>query len=103
MTVRELSELQARGEGPFLLDVRQPEEYAAANIGGELIPLGDLPSRLDELADRRDEVLVVHCRTGSRSARAVEFLRANGFANAVNLRGGIRAWAAEIDPELRVV
>jgi adenylyltransferase/sulfurtransferase len=101
ITVQDLHDMRERGEAPFVLDVRQPQEFAAANINGALIPLGELPNRLAELeAHRDDPVLVVHCRSGSRSARAVEYLRQQGFTNAVNLRGGIHAWSDQIDPTL---
>lgn len=101
ITVTDLKARIDAGERPFVLDVRQPDEYDAANIGGALIPLGELPDRLGEIeAHRGDAVLVVHCRSGSRSARAVEMLRAHGFENAVNLQGGIHAWSDLIDPSL---
>ncbi len=86
---------------PFLLDVRQPEEYDQANLDGALIPLGELTDRIDEIEPhRRDAQIVVHCRSGARSAKAVELLHAHGFTNAVNLQGGILGWAKEIDPSL---
>jgi molybdopterin/thiamine biosynthesis adenylyltransferase/rhodanese-related sulfurtransferase len=101
ITVAELHAMRERGEAPFVLDVRSPEEFAGANINGALIPLGELPERLGELEGHRDDaVLVVHCRAGGRSAKAVEFLRSQGFTNAVNLRGGIHAWSDEVDPTL---
>ena len=98
-----VQDLKARLDGedpPFVLDVREPDEYEAANLGGALIPLGQLPDRLDEIRDHQHDEVVVHCRSGGRSARAVELLRANGFDNAVNLKGGIHAWSDEIDPSL---
>ncbi len=101
MTVQDLKALRDAGENPFLLDVREPGEYNAANIEGALIPLGELPDRIGELeAHREDDVLIVHCRSGARSARAVEFLQSQGFNNAVNLAGGIHAWSDAIDPSL---
>ncbi len=101
MTVQDLKALRDAGENPFVLDVREPGEYEAANIEGALIPLGELPDRLGEIEDHRDDdVLVVHCRSGARSARAVEFLQSQGFTNAVNLAGGIHAWSDAIDPSL---
>ena len=101
MTVSDLKALRDAGNGPFVLDVREPDEYAAANIGGVLIPLGELPARLAELdAHRDDDVIVVHCRSGARSAQAVEALHGAGFTNAVNLKGGIHAWSDEIDSSL---
>ena len=73
-----------------LLDVREPKEYEADHLGGTLVPLGELAERLEELEGWRGERVVVHCRSGARSARAVELLRREGF-DAVNLRGGLLA------------
>jgi adenylyltransferase/sulfurtransferase len=96
------SELQARldaGTAPVILDVREPFEAAICSLpGAVLIPLGELTRRLDEL-DRSAEI-VVHCKSGGRSARAVAILREHGFARAVNLTGGILKWINEIDPAL---
>ena len=83
----------------FVLDVREPHEYKAGNIGGHLIPLNDLPRRIGELDPNKE--MVVHCRSGVRSTKAVEFLRANGFSKAKNLIGGILAWAEKVDPQLK--
>lgn len=83
----------------FVLDVREPDEYKAGNIGGHLIPLNDLPRRLGELNPDRETV--VHCRSGVRSAKAAEFLRAQGFRDVKNLVGGILAWAEKVDPSLK--
>jgi rhodanese-related sulfurtransferase len=77
---------------PYVLDVRQPEEYAAGHIAGaRLIPLGELQGRADELP--RDREIVVVCASGSRSASATRLLASLGY-NAVNLNGGMGAWAA---------
>lgn len=100
ITVRDLKDRLDRGERPFILDVRRDDEYAIANLGGHLIPLDELPERLEELAPYRDQPIVVHCRTGGRSARAVELLRQHGFEGAVNLKGGTHAWSDEIDPSM---
>ena len=86
------------GEDIFVLDVREPHEYQICNIKGHLIPLGDLPKRVHELDSSRE--IVVHCRSGGRSAKAVDFLRHSGFKRASNLAGGILAWATKIDPSL---
>lgn len=85
---------------PLVLDVREPAEYKQANIGGHLIPLGELPRRLGELDKNRE--IVVHCLMGGRSAQAAELLAASGFKHVHNLAGGIRAWAAKVDPTLKV-
>ncbi len=98
MHVEDLKQRLEKNTAPFILDVRDPHEYALCNIGGYLIPLNDLPNRLDEL-DRNREI-VVHCRSGVRSAQAAEFLMANGFSMVKNLAGGILAWAEKIDPSI---
>jgi rhodanese-related sulfurtransferase len=100
MTVKELKALMDEGKTPFLLDVRRPEEYGIANLDGTLIPLHELEFRLDELASRRQEPIVVYCRSGARSGTAVQFLRAHGFDKALNLKGGVLAWSHEIDPSM---
>lgn len=82
----------------FILDVREPHEYQICNLGGYLIPLGDLPKRIHELDSARE--IVVHCRSGARSAKAVEFLRQAGFRNSSNLAGGILAWSDRVDPSV---
>src|ERR1700677_2872036 len=85
------------GKDYFLLDVREPHEYKIAEIGGYLIPLGDLPKRGGEL-DRSREV-VAHCKMGGRSQKAAEFLQQAGF-KVKNLAGGIQAWSEQIDPRV---
>ena len=98
LSVHDFKALRDSETPPFVLDVRQPNEYEAANIGGALIPLSELPDRIGELDSHRDDdVLVVHCRSGARSAQAVGLLQAAGFTNATNLTGGIHAWSDEID------
>ena len=88
--------LDAR-EPMILLDVREPHEYEIARIdSARLLPLGELPTRMDEL--ERETTIVVHCHSGVRSAHAVQLLRAAGFARALNLAGGIDAWSVEVDP-----
>jgi molybdopterin/thiamine biosynthesis adenylyltransferase/rhodanese-related sulfurtransferase/molybdopterin converting factor small subunit len=85
-------------EEVFILDVREPHEYRICNLGGHLIPLNDLPKRVHELDSSRD--IVVHCRSGGRSAKAVEFLRQAGFRKVRNLAGGILAWSERVDPNV---
>ncbi len=86
-------------DGLFLLDVREPEEFQICRIpGSTLIPLGELPGRLVELEGRSD--MVVHCKSGVRSAKAVKLLREAGFKKAKNLRGGILRWIDVVDPSL---
>ena len=86
------------GENIYILDVREPHEYQICNIHGHLIPLGDLPKRVHELDSSLE--IVVHCKSGARSAKAVDFLRQSGFKRVTNLTGGILAWADRIDSSL---
>ena len=94
ITVQELRERLEKGEKLNLIDVREPNEYADDNIGATLIPLGELPYRADELDGLQDEEVIVHCRSGARSARAQQFLEENGFTNVRNLIGGMLAYRA---------
>lgn len=100
ITVQELKALMDADQTPFILDVREEREYAVANLSGTLIPLQQLPHRLDELDAHKDELIVVHCRSGARSAQAVMYMRSFGFEQAKNLRGGVLAWSREIDPSM---
>jgi molybdopterin/thiamine biosynthesis adenylyltransferase/rhodanese-related sulfurtransferase len=98
ITPRELKSRLDRGDDLFILDVREPHEYQICNIKGHLIPLGDLSRRVSELDSSRE--IVAHCRSGKRSADAVEFLRKAGFRKIWNLKGGILAWSDEVDPAM---
>jgi adenylyltransferase/sulfurtransferase len=98
ISVEELKKKLDAKEELFILDVREPHEYQICNINGHLIPLNDLPKRYQELDPNKE--MVVHCRSGARSARAVTFLRQAGFTKAKNLAGGILAWADRIDPKV---
>jgi adenylyltransferase/sulfurtransferase len=98
MQVEELKKRVDKGENLFVLDVREPHEYQICNIGGHLIPLGELPKRVNELDSSQE--IVAHCRSGVRSAKAVDFLRQAGFKKVHNLAGGILAWADRIDPKM---
>ena len=95
ITPRELKARLNRGEDLFILDVREPHEYQICNLRGHLIPLGELPRRVHELDSSRE--IVAHCRSGKRSAEAVDFLRKAGFRKILNLKGGILAWSDEVD------
>ena len=95
---RELKARLDRGDDLFILDVREPHEYQICSLGGHLIPLGDLSRRASEMDSSRE--IVAHCRTGKRSAEAVEFLRKAGFRKVLNLKGGILAWSDEVDPSI---
>jgi sulfur-carrier protein adenylyltransferase/sulfurtransferase len=82
----------------FILDVREPHEYQICHLNGYLIPVGDLPKRVNELDSSRE--IITHCKMGGRSAKAVNFLRRSGFKKVYNLTGGITAWAEKIDPKM---
>ena len=98
-TVEQLKARVDSQDGVFILDVREPQEYQICAIpGSTLIPLGELPSRLHELEGRGE--MIVHCKSGARSAKAVKLLRDAGFAHAKNLRGGILRWIDAVDPSL---
>ena len=99
MPVKELKRRRDAGENVFVLDVREPFEYQIAQIGGKLIPLGELPQRVGELNPEQE--IVVQCKGGGRSQKAAEFLAKNGFKKLHNLAGGITAWSNEIDPTVR--
>ena len=98
ITVEELKRRRDAGDDLFVLDVREPHEYQICNLGGYLIPLNDLPKRINELDSSRE--IVAHCRSGMRSAKACEFLRQAGFTKVKNLTGGILAWADKVDPTM---
>ena len=95
ITVQQLKERLDAGEKLNLFDVREPNEYEADNIGATLIPLGDVPYRLDELDGFQDEEVIVHCRSGSRSGMAQKILEENGFNNVRNVIGGMLAYRAQ--------
>lgn len=83
-------------QGALLLDVREPEEYAAIHApNARLIPLGELESRLSEIAEYKDKPIAVMCRSGRRSAKAVSFLKDAGYTQVSNIKGGIMAWEGQ--------
>jgi adenylyltransferase/sulfurtransferase len=97
ISVQDLKQRRDDGDAPFLLDVRKPHEADIADIGADqLIPLDELEDRLDEMDAEPGSEVVVHCRSGGRSAKATEFLRKKGF-DAKNLAGGTLAWSDEVD------
>ncbi|MCS7014413.1 MAG: molybdopterin-synthase adenylyltransferase MoeB [Chloroherpetonaceae bacterium] len=101
ITVFELKARLDAGERPFLLDVRNPNEWDIVRLHtATLIPLPELPNRLHELAGKEDTEILVYCKMGGRSAQACEILRKNGFKKVRNVVGGITAWAKEIDPSM---
>jgi sulfur-carrier protein adenylyltransferase/sulfurtransferase len=98
ISVTDFKSKQDAGEDIYLLDVREPHEFQIANLGGHLIPLGDLPNRVGELDSSRE--IVVHCKMGGRSQKAAEFLQGAGFRKIRNLAGGIQAWSELVDPRV---
>lgn len=99
ISVHELKDMLDQHEDFLLIDVREPFEAEEASINGVLIPLGELESRVNEIP--KDKKVIVHCRSGARSANAIKFLeQRHGFNNLYNLSGGILAWASEINPSM---
>lgn len=92
ITVEELKELLEGNTPIHLIDVRNPDEYEEDNLGGTLIPLGDLPDSLDQLEALKGQDIYIHCRSGARSARAKQILISEGFDKVHNVTGGIMAY-----------
>lgn len=88
ITSIELKSRLDQGENILIIDVREPYEFEEYNLGGKLIPLGTLPEQIDELEDYKNSEIVVHCRSGMRSASAKAFLEQQGFTQVRNLLGG---------------
>jgi adenylyltransferase/sulfurtransferase len=102
LAAADVDAMRSRGEDFLLLDVREPDEWQAARIeGARLLPLGELPAKVGEIADWKERRIVVHCRSGARSARACRLLQEHGFADVSNLTGGIDAWALTVDPRVK--
>lgn len=99
ITVQELKRMRDENEAFQLIDVREPHEAEIAAIGGQLIPMGEVMDHVDEIA--KDKMVVVHCRSGARSGTVIQALEKQfGFTNLYNLKGGILAWAKEIDSSI---
>ena len=93
ITVEEVKKRLDAGEELHLVDVREPDENADFNIGGILLPLGQIRGmQIDEIEDLKDKEVILYCRSGNRSAQAAMFLETMGFENTKNLVGGILAW-----------
>ena len=98
-TVQELKQLIDTKADFQLIDVREPHEYDICNLNGELIPQAEIPHNVDKIS--RDKKVVIYCRSGSRSGNMINWLEKNhGFTNLYNLKGGILAWADQIDPSV---
>lgn len=99
VTVQELKAMKDKKEDFQLIDIREEYEFDICDLGGELIPMGDIVDHLDKIS--KTKKVVLHCRTGKRSASVLQMLeQQHGFTNLYNLKGGIMAWAEEIDPEM---
>lgn len=98
ITVGELKKRLDNKDDLFILDVREPQEYQICNLNGYLIPLRELPKRINELDTAKE--IIVHCKVGGRSRQAVEFMKQSGFRKVKNLVGGIDEWAEIIDPTM---
>jgi rhodanese-related sulfurtransferase len=94
ISINELKARMDQGEALHIVDVREEHEFDEFNIGAQLIPLGELADRLDEIEDLKESELIVHCRSGARSGRAKEYLESEGFNKVRNLIGGMLAWQA---------
>ena len=93
ITVEELKQRMDKGEKINLIDCREPHEYAEANLGGKLVPLGKIQTmQIEDLEHLKDEEVIVHCRSGQRSMMACMVLDQLGFRDTVNVEGGILAW-----------
>ena len=95
ITVEQLKERLDAGEQVNLIDVRETYEHEEFNVGGQLIPLGNIPMELGNLDSLKDEEVIVYCRSGKRSAMAQELLKRAGFSNARNLIGGMMEWTSK--------
>ncbi|MCS6975319.1 MAG: rhodanese-like domain-containing protein, partial [Cyclobacteriaceae bacterium] len=101
ITVHQLKAMRDAGEDFQLIDVREPYEYEQASLGGELIPMAQVPQNINRIS--RIKKVVIHCRSGGRSGNMIQWLEKNhGFNNLYNLKGGIMAWAREIDPTMEI-
>lgn len=92
ITAAKLKEMLDSEQSINLIDVREDYEFEEDNLGARLIPLGELPDRLDELEDLKGQPIYVHCRSGARSGRAKDFLISKGFEDVHNVLGGILAY-----------
>ncbi|MEL7117891.1 MAG: rhodanese-like domain-containing protein [Bacteroidota bacterium] len=95
ITVKELKDKIDKGEEFVLIDVREDYEFEEFNLDGKLIPLGNFPSVIPNLEEHKDKEIIIHCRSGRRSAMAQQMLQQAGFANVKNLEGGVLAWIEE--------
>jgi adenylyltransferase/sulfurtransferase len=98
-TPLELKAMIDAGEDIQIIDVREPNEYNICHINAELIPMNEVPDHLSRIS--KDKPVVIHCRSGARSGKVIDYLeQAHGYTNLYNLKGGILAWADQIDPTM---
>ena len=98
ITVQELKARIDAGTAPIMIDVRNPHEWEMQHLAGvKLISLHEIPAKVAELADIKDQEIVMICRSGGRSGQATQFLANNGFTHVRNMVGGMLAWKASID------
>ncbi|MEQ9186521.1 MAG: rhodanese-like domain-containing protein [Cryomorphaceae bacterium] len=98
ISVQELKAKLDSGADIQVIDVREINEYEYCNIGAQHIPMGEIMQNLDQLSQKKE--VIIHCKSGGRSSAIVNALMSRGFSNVTNLRGGILAWSAEIDPSI---
>lgn len=94
ITVQELKELLDSGKEINFIDVREEHEFEEDNLGAQLIPLGTIPSKVEELESLKDQDIYIHCRSGARSGQAKQYLTSLGFTKVHNVLGGIMAYRA---------
>ncbi|MFK7953236.1 MAG: rhodanese-like domain-containing protein [Ekhidna sp.] len=92
ITCQEVKDRISKGEKFHFIDVREEWEHEEENLGATLIPLGDLPGRIDEIDSLKNEEIIVHCKSGARAGRAKKHLISQGFQNVRNMEGGILAY-----------
>lgn len=98
ITVQELKRKLDNSEEFQLIDVREPFEYEICNLSGELIPMGIILNETEKIS--KDKTVIIHCKSGGRSGAIVNELEKVGYTNLYNLKGGILAYAREIDPTM---
>ncbi len=101
ISVQELKQLKDNNEKFVLIDVRNPDEFHYCNLGGELIPMSQLPDRCSEIP--KEGKVIVHCHHGGRSKKVIAWLQdSQAYTNLYNLTGGIHAWSLEIDNDVPI-
>lgn len=100
ITVHELHQMIESGKTPFILDVREAYEYAISNLNGLNVPLSKLENEVGQLS--QNETIIIHCKSGQRSQKALQILKNKGFSKLKNLKGGILAWQKEIDQSMEI-